>query len=133
MPRKKLSQLDRLTTLAPAADLIPVVDVSEGKTKTVTANELINGATKPYGVATGTANALVVTIADGPAALVAGLGIYVKAASNNSDAATLNLNGTGAKAVIAFGAALEGDEIQTGVVHLFVYDGTSWHLSNPVV
>lgn len=78
----------------------------------------------------GTANAITVTMTHtmtGP--LVAGDMVLFKAAADNTDAATLNVDGTGAIAIRQpDGSALAAGNIQQDGVALVVYNGTYWVL-----
>ena len=54
------------------------------------------------------------------------------AAATNTGAATINLNGLGAKSITKFGTtALAAGDILIGQVHLIEYDGTRFQLVNP--
>lgn len=55
-----------------------------------------------------------------------------KAANANSSAATINIDGLGAKTIQYNNAALVGGEIAANVWHEIVYDGTQFQLLNPV-
>lgn len=61
-----------------------------------------------------------------------GLQVRFKAANSSTGAATLNVNGLGAKAVQYNNAALVGGEIAQNVWHQAVYDGTQFQLLNPI-
>lgn len=60
-----------------------------------------------------------------------GLTVLLKAASTTTSAATINLNGLGAKAIQYRGGALTGGEIQQDGFYELVYDGTQFQLRNP--
>jgi len=60
-----------------------------------------------------------------------GLLVRFKAVADNSGAATLNLNGLGAKAIQYNGAALVSGDIKTNNWVQLVYDGTQFQLLNP--
>jgi len=54
------------------------------------------------------------------------------AANTNTGAATINLNGLGAKSITKFGStALAAGDILSGQIHLIEYDGTRFQLLNP--
>jgi len=54
------------------------------------------------------------------------------AANTNTGAATINLNGLGAKSITKFGStALSAGDILIGQIHLIEYDGTRFQLLNP--
>jgi hypothetical protein len=74
------------------------------------------------GVAGGTANALTATLTPAPASLTDDLIVIVRAASNNTGATTLNLNGLGATAVVGAGhQALQGGELAANGFACFSY------------
>ncbi|MQB36878.1 hypothetical protein DXT97_08705 [Agrobacterium tumefaciens] len=78
-----------------------------------------------FAVAAGTVNAITAVLNPEPASLSAGLSVLLVIASPNTGAATLNINGLGAKPIVnVFGAALSGGEL-TGLVPL-QYDGAQW-------
>lgn len=78
----------------------------------------------------GSANVQTLTYGTAPSAYVSGDGYVFKAGFTNSGAATLNVNGLGAKAVQSLGAALVGSEIVSGRVAIVYYDGTNFQLVN---
>lgn len=81
-----------------------------------------------YAVAAGTANALTATLDPVPATLPAGMLINVKVTSANTLAATLNVNGLGAKSITRIGgAALQPGDLVPGMA-TFLYDGTNFQL-----
>lgn len=80
-----------------------------------------------YGAAAGTANALTLTLSPAPASLTVGMVVSVLIATENTGAATLNVNGTGALPIRTMGgnAIQRGDLPAGSIVHL-VYTGTAW-------
>lgn len=82
-----------------------------------------------YGVSAGTANALTVALTPVPQALVAGQVLRIKVSATNTAAATLNVNGLGAKPIVRVddGALIESD-LTAGDVIEIVYTGTQWRL-----
>lgn len=77
-----------------------------------TAVALIQKNAPMFAVDTGAANAIMVDYVPAPAARVDGMVLWFKAKAANTGATTLNLNGSGAKAVYGLGgAALQGGEI----------------------
>ncbi|GHE51052.1 hypothetical protein GCM10019059_07810 [Camelimonas fluminis] len=85
-----------------------------------------------YRVAAGTANALTVTLDPAPPSYAAltGAPIRIKVSANNTGAVTLNVNGLGAKAITrADGTALAANDLVSGAILDFVYDGTSFQVS----
>lgn len=85
-----------------------------------------------YLVDTGAANAYVVTLpASTTASLVAGLAIQFKAASDNTTASTLNVNGVGVKNITNYDAsALTAGQIKNGGIVSVIYDGTQFKLAS---
>lgn len=84
-----------------------------------------------YAVATGTANALLLALTPALTAHVTGMPIEVKAASANTGACTINIDGLGAKSIIKpDGTALAAGDIKAGAICTIVYDGTSYQLVN---
>ncbi len=80
-----------------------------------------------YGAAAGTANALTLTLSPVPASLTVGMVVSVLIATENTGAATLNVNSTGALPIRTMGgnAIQRGDLPAGSIVHL-VYTGTAW-------
>jgi hypothetical protein len=77
--------------------------------------------------AAGTANALTVTASPAPASYSTGYRVWFKAASANTAAVTINVNGLGAKSLVNFdGTAILPQAIQTGAVICAIYDGTNF-------
>lgn len=61
----------------------------------------------------------------------AGQGFYFKAGGTNTGAATINLNGLGAKAIQKRGAALAAGDITANNIVVIVYDGTQFQMVSP--
>ena len=92
-----------------------------------------------FATAGGTANALTLDLSDGtldynPSAYSTGQRFIFKAASNNTGAATLNVNSLGAKSLKKNGGAddLEADDIVAGGIYAVDYDGTNFQVSGGV-
>ena len=84
-----------------------------------------------YGADTGAANAYVVNPTNVLSALTTGQIITFIAANANTTAATLNVSGLGAKAIVnQAGAALIANQILANSTCICVYNGTSWVMSN---
>jgi hypothetical protein len=84
-----------------------------------------------YAVDTGTQNAMAATVYPPVTSLVAGLGVFVKAAFANTAAATFNLNGLGNVAIHrANGAAVQSGDYSAGQILALFYDGSSWQILN---
>ena len=84
------------------------------------------------GTSAGTANAQTVSLGNAPAAYVAGMAIWFLGGNTNTGATTLDVNSLGTKNVFANNAACSGGEIQSGELHLVVYDGTQFQLQRDV-
>lgn len=125
----------RITTLpaitaaqAAVVDLLPLDDLSVPQLKAITIGEL-QKVTAPYGIDQGVANAYAVNLAPAPAAYAEGLGLLFKAASQNTGAATLNVNGLGAKTIKKQGSSdLASADIHAGQIVHVVYDGTNFQI-----
>lgn len=93
-----------------------------------------NGSVIFAGTAGGTANALTATLVPTPIAPIDGMHIIVRASATNTTAATLNLNGLGARAITRRGgAALTAGAIAgSGHMLLLTYHGggSRWELLN---
>jgi hypothetical protein len=62
-------------------------------------------------------------------ALVKGVSVKVKfTVTNTASSPTLNINGTGAKAIMYRGSAISAGYLAANRVYEFVYDGTDWEL-----
>lgn len=93
--------------------------------------EILQSGAWNYATAGGTANAMTVTLAPVPASYAAIIGapIRILVAATNTGAATLNVNGLGAKAIKIDGAtALRAGDIVSGSVLEVIYDGTAFQL-----
>lgn len=87
-----------------------------------------------YVADTGAVNAYVATIVPAIFSLTTGIEVTVRiSVTNTSTTPTLNVNGLGVKTIIRndTGGVLNVGDLQTGVPHKFVYDGTNWRLINP--
>lgn len=83
-----------------------------------------------YAVAGGSANALTATLSPVPAALTTGMALKIKIAATNTGAATLNLNGLGAKPIVRSGGlALKINDLPAGAIAELTYDGARFQLS----
>lgn len=82
-----------------------------------------------YALASGTANALIVSLTPIPPAYLAGLTLQIKATGSNTGAATINVNALGEKAVVRpDGSTLSANDILSGSILLMVYDGSAFRL-----
>lgn len=84
-----------------------------------------------YVIAGGSDNALTAALVPSPPSLTAGMSIRIKASLSNTGAATLNLNGLGAKSIVrANGNPLKANDIVGGQVIDLSYDGDKFQVSN---
>lgn len=80
-----------------------------------------------YGTTAGTGTAYTVTLNPAPQALVDGLRVTVKIHTDNTGAATLNVNGLGAKPLKKSGGNdFSAGQLKTGSIYTFVYNGTNF-------
>lgn len=126
----------KLTSVAAAATLkagrvYPIALDSSGR---LAVNVPWLHPTDLFGECSTAANVVAKTVSiTGPFYLVAGASVYVKFAhTNTASGATLNVNGTGAKAIMTWGTEPVGTSASTSwsnntVMH-FVYDGTYWFI-----
>lgn len=77
---------------------------------------------------TGTADAYVVAFVPAITALNAGQRVRIKAANTNTGASTLAVNGFSASIKKNVSVALSANDILSGQIIEFVYDGTNWQL-----
>lgn len=88
--------------------------------------------TLPYGVCSTAADTVAKTVTVPNFSLEAGATVIVKFTNANSVASpTLNVNSTGAKSIMRYGATTASTETTTtgwvaGAVQMFTYDGTNW-------
>jgi len=83
-----------------------------------------------YAVDTGSGNTYVITLSPALTAHVAGMPIVFKATHANTGAATLNVNGLGAKSLKKYGANnLEAGDIVSGQIVTVIYDGTYYQVA----
>lgn len=81
-----------------------------------------------YGVASGT-NAKTITLNPAPSSLVEGLALSFKNSTTNTGAATLNVNGLGAKPIVkSNGSAVSSGNLKSGSIYTVRYDGSSFIL-----
>lgn len=86
------------------------------------------------GTSAGTANAQTISLSPAITAYAAGQRFSFIAGNANTSAATLNVNGVGAKAITKNGTtALVGGEIPASAVVTVVYDGTQFQITNVAI
>ena len=138
------------TTTVPSP---PAVDIAEyyKKTETDTLVNVVSGEVdslradlnnvsnghNTYGVATGTAQAQILTVPLSIDSLKAGMSFFFKPiASNTGSNPTLSINGTAAKTILPgnnyyYSTTLLGGDLAIGIVAHVVYDGSYFRLQNP--
>ncbi len=80
-----------------------------------------------FAIAGGTANALTATLVPAPVALSAGMVIALQISTDNTGAATLNVNGLGAAPIqTMLGAAIQRGDLPSGAIVQLFYTGTAW-------
>lgn len=79
------------------------------------------------------ADTITITLTPAPTAYAAGMKVSWKQASNNTGAATINLNGLGAVALRKFpgSVALDSNDLRQDKIYEAVHDGTVFQLLNP--
>jgi hypothetical protein len=90
--------------------------------------DLQAGAAYYCGTTSGTAMAYTASLTPAPLALSPGQVATFIPHIGNPGAATLNLNGLGAVAILYRGAALVGGEFTAGIVAMAIYAATGWSL-----
>lgn len=123
--------LRRDGTLAMTADLNmgshKLTSVSAGTAITDGVNlGQVQTAQYSYAAAGGTANALTLTLSPALPAYVTGQRLYFTAAADNTAAATINVNGLGAKALVRpNNYPMRPKDILSGCSYVGIYDGTN--------
>jgi hypothetical protein len=85
-----------------------------------------------YAAAGGSENALTASLDFAPASYEAGLSLTIKVSATNTSAATLNVNGLGAKSIKRFdGSAVQAGDLLADRIIRLVYDGTNFQLVSP--
>lgn len=114
------------------------VDAASARTDYARASQLQDNALAWGGTTGGSANVLTASLSPAITAYAAGLRVQFIAGNSNSGAATLNVNGVGAKDIKKYtsATALVANEILSGGVYECIYDtsaGGRWILLNPSV
>ena len=85
--------------------------------------------TLPYGSCSTAAGTAAKTVSAGDFSLETGAAVVVKFTNTNTASnPTLNVSGTGAKAIYHKGAAINPNYLRAGFVYTFTYNGTQWDL-----
>lgn len=85
----------------------------------------------PFAVAAGTAAAITLDYAPNRV-LANGLTIVFRVTADSTGATTVNVDGTGARALILLGAAIGVGDLRIGDIVRAVYDGTSFNIIEPI-
>ncbi len=87
--------------------------------------------TEIYGVDAGASDTYAITLTPAPAAYATGMIVNFKANTANTGAATLNVNGLGAKTILKTNdTALDDNDIEAGQIVTVVYDGTNFQMQS---
>lgn len=108
-----------------------LTDLGSGAVATDSANlgQIQAEATVWSGVATGTANALLLTPTPAITAYAAGQRfVFLASASPNTGAVVVDVNSVGVKAVENAGAVLIADDIDANLMYQIIYDGTAFQI-----
>ncbi len=89
------------------------------------------GSNIPFVVATGSTNAYVLTYSPAITAYTSGMEISFQPNAANTGAATVNVNGLGAKALTRGGVALENGVLSSGGYVRAIYNGTNFVVVDP--
>jgi len=93
--------------------------------------EELQCGTFKYAIATGSANAYVVALDPTPASYCGGFTVRVKINHTNTGAATVDVNGLGAKSIFSYtGDELVAGDLQNNSLVTCVYNGTAFYLQN---
>lgn len=85
----------------------------------------------PYAASTNSPNTYTATLSPAILSYSTGKVVAIKFTNANTGAATLNLNGLGAKSIKRLdGAALQSGDINSSMIALLAYDGTNFQLLN---
>lgn len=86
-----------------------------------------------YAADAGSNDTYVITLSPAPSAYTTGMMINFKANTANTGAATLNVNGLGAKTIVKnFSSTLADNDILAGQDVQVIYDGTNFQMLSPV-
>ena len=101
-------------------------------TKDAVNAEVVQSSTLIYGAATGAANTYEVALTPAPTAYQAGMMLTFKANAANTGAATLNINGLGAKTIKKLVTTdVAANDIILGQMVIVMYDGINFQYFNP--
>lgn len=120
-------------TMPVTADDIPIFDGTTGVIKDSSYSFVsIQNSQLLYGVDTGVADAMTVTLAPAITAYAAGQMFNIRANAANTGAVTIDINGLGAKDITKLynEPLVVGDVLEDQVITI-VYDGTQFQMTNP--
>lgn len=88
--------------------------------------QAVQGGTYSYAVASGTANAITVSLVPAPSVLRPGLVMRIKITATNTGPVTLSTNGSDLAYITNNGAQLTGGELVAGQIYILICDGFNW-------
>jgi hypothetical protein len=88
------------------------------------------GGSYHFAADTGAVNALSISMTPAPTGYTTGMSITVRAANTTTGAATMNVNGLGARAITFAGSPLQPGAMVAGQIYTLVYDGTAFQLGS---
>lgn len=95
--------------------------------------KVLDAESSYYGTDSGVSDAYTITLSPAPNAYVAGMKFSFKANTANTGAATLNVNGLGAKTIVkGVSSTLADGDIAANMVSTVIYDGTNFVLQSPI-
>ena|GEM_PF-3762364 len=92
--------------------------------------QAILGGSYHFAADTGAVNALSISMTPAPTGYTTGMSITVRAANTTTGAATMNVNGLGARAITFAGSPLQPGAMVAGQIYTLVYDGTAFQLGS---
>lgn len=124
------------TTLTKTMVGLPNADNTSDATKNSASAVLTTKtiATFNYAADAGSNDTYVISLSPSPGAYTTGMIIFFKANTVNTGAASINVNGLGAKTIVKrVSTALANGDIPALSFKMIIYDGTNFVLINPVV
>ncbi|MDK4804956.1 MAG: hypothetical protein OC190_00235 [Novosphingobium aromaticivorans] len=94
--------------------------------------QAILGGSYHFAADTGAVNALSISMTPAPTGYTTGMSITVRAANTTTGAATMNVNGLGARAITFAGSPLQPGAMVAGQIYTLVYDGAAFQLGSGV-
>lgn len=123
-------QIDKPIDLTGAGSNAKVTGIKDVSNATdATSAEVIQKNVLVYANAAGSANALTLTLAPAATSYTAGMVVHFKSNQDITGAATINVNGLGAKSIKKnFNVALAANDIKNGQLVTLMYDGTDFQM-----